>query len=253
MKQFRQSLILACAALTFIFSSCGGGEEKTTTTDTMSADSTSVTDSTSANAGAPTAMGNEINPPTNLMVVVHKVANYDKWKTSYDEHDSMRLAAGIHSYVISRRQPDSNTLVVAVKADDLDKAKAFAKDPSLKVAMQKGGVVGAPDIQYYKIVYDDNSSIATDIREIRTFKVKDWDAWKKAFESGHQLRLDNGLLERSYGYDASDNHKVMLVVAKTDTAKANAFLKSDLYKQRREAAGVEGPTDVKTIRIVARY
>ena len=253
MKQFRQGFILACTALALMFSSCSGGEEKTTTTDTMSADSTSAMDSTSANAGTPAATSNELNPPTNLMVVVHKVANYDKWKTDYDAHDSMRTASGLHSYVISRRQPDSNTLVVAVKADDLDKAKAFAKGPSLKTAMQKSGVVGAPEIHYYKVVYDDNSSIATDIREIRTFTVKDWDAWKKAFDSGRQMRLDNGFVERSYGYDANDNHKVMLVVAKTDTAKANAFLNSDLYKQRRKEAGVEGNTDVKTIRIVARY
>jgi len=253
MKQFRQACTMICAAITLMLSSCGGGEEKTTTTDTMSTDSTTTMDTMPANADQANTTSNAINPPMDLMVVVHKVANYDKWKASYDEHDSMRLASGIHSYVISRRQPDSNTIVVAVKVDDLDKAKAFAKNPSLKAAMQKGGVVGVPDIHYYKVVYDDNSSISTDLRAIRTFTVKDWDAWKKAFESGRQLRLDNGMVERSYGYDASDNHKVMLVMAMTDTAKANAFMKSDLFKQKRQEAGVTGDTDMKLIRIVARY
>ena len=47
---------------------------------------------------------------------------------------------------------DSNMVMVALKADDMAKAKAFAKDPSLKKAMQKGGVTGAP---YDFFCYDD--------------------------------------------------------------------------------------------------
>ncbi|MEO6453538.1 MAG: hypothetical protein ABIN97_05665, partial [Ginsengibacter sp.] len=132
-------------------------------------------------------------------------------------------------------------------------AMAFAKDPSLKAAMQKSGIVGAPDIHFYKVVYDDNSPISTDMRAIQTFTVKDWDTWKKAFEANQQMRLDNGVVGRSYGYDATDNHKVMLVMAMTDTAKANAFMKSDVLKQKREEAGVTGPVDTKMIRIVSRY
>jgi hypothetical protein len=237
-----------------MLSSCSGSEEKTTTTDAMSTDSMqSGTDSMPTGADNAMAMSNEINPPMNLMVVTHKVANYEKWKTSYDEHDSVRLAFGLHSYAISRRQPDSNTIVVAVKADDPDKAMAFSKDGTLKAAMQKSGVIGKPDIHFYKVVYDVNTPIPTDMRTIQTFTVKDWDAWKKAFEANHQLRLDNGIVERSYGYDTKDNHQVMLVMAMTDTAKANAFMKSDVLKQKREESGVTGPVDVKMIRIVARY
>src|SRR4026208_854483 len=119
MKQFRQACTVICAAIALMLSSCSVGEEKTTTTDTMSTDSTSTMDTMPANADQANATSNELSPPMNLMVVVHKVANYDKWKASYDEHDSMRLASGMHSYAISRRQPDSNTIVVAVKADDL--------------------------------------------------------------------------------------------------------------------------------------
>ncbi len=253
MKQFRQACTVLCAAIALMLSSCSGSEDKTTTTDTMSSDSTSAMDSTSAGAGNAMAASNDINPPMTLMIVRHKVANYGKWKASYDGHDSIRLAAGLHSYAISRMQPDSNMLVVAVKADNLDSAMAFAKNGTLKAAMQKSGVIGMPDIRYYKVVYDDNTSIPTDMRAIQTFTVKDWDAWKKAFDGNHQLRLDNGVVERSYGYDATDNHKVMLVMAMTDTAKANAFMKSDLLKQKRTESGVTGPVDVRMMRIVARY
>ena len=54
-------------------------------------------------------------------------------ETAYDGHDSARLANGMHNYVIARGVDDSNTVMVAIKADDISKAKAFAKDLPLKV------------------------------------------------------------------------------------------------------------------------
>lgn len=36
------------------------------------------------------------------MIVIRKVSDFAKWKISYDEHDSLRLVNGIHSYVIVR-------------------------------------------------------------------------------------------------------------------------------------------------------
>lgn len=246
MKQIKQ----VCIVLSAIILCYSCNDSKTTTTDNTS---DSITAGNNAGGDGGTTSGTELNPPMNLLVIEHKVSNYDKWKPNYDAHDSVRLAAGIHNYVVSRRYPDSNTVVVALRADNLDSAKAFINNPSLKSAMQKGGVTGTPDISYYKMVHDDNTTIATDMRTILRFTVKDWDAWKKSFESDRQLRLDNGLLERSYGYDANDNHKVMLVMAMTDTAKGNAFMKSDILKQKRDESGVVGKLDSKMIRITARY
>ena len=78
------------------------------------------------------------------------------------------------------------------------------------------------------------------IRSRTTFKVKDWDAWQKAFEEGKQLRLDNGIELRAFGHDADDNKKVTVVSAIMDSAKASAYWKSDTLKKRRAASGVIG-------------
>lgn len=253
MKQINMRSTILCAGLSLILFSCGSNESSTTESTDM--DSTSMASDSSMNATpAPSMSTNyEVNPPFNLMVVTHKVANYSKWKTSYENHDSVRTAFGVHSYVISRMVPDSNTVMVAVKADDMDKAMEFSKSPNLKAAMKDGGVMGTPEMHTYKVVYDATNTIPTDTRVIRNITVKDWDAWKTSFESGRQLRMDNGIEDRSYGYDAADNHKVMVVLALTDTAKANAFLKSDDMKKRMADAGVVGNAKVSTIRIVARY
>lgn len=243
MKQLKFLSILGIAFI-FLFSSCDGNEEKTeaVTTDTTAA---AKTDSSTTSE--------VVTTPQTILIVRHKVANFAKWKMSYDGHDSMRLAYGIHNYIIGRGVDDSNMVMVATKADDAAKAKAFGKDPSLKAAMQKGGVVGAPSISLTTVVYQDMSKNMSDLRSMTFFTVKDWDAWKKAFESNRQVRTDNGLTDRAYGYDVDDNHKVTLVVAINDTAKANAYWKSDLIKQKRAESGVVGEVKRFVYHVVQKY
>ena len=248
MKQSKFTGSLFCVAMVFLFTSCGGSGNGNTT----AADSTATTDTT-ANTTAAAPVSTVITTPENLMVVTHKVANFEKWKASYDEHDSLRLASGVHSYVIGRGFQDTNMVMVAVKIDDLTKAKAFAKDPSLKKAMQKGGVIGAPSISFVTETWQDTAKISTNLRSRTTFTVKDWDAWQKGFEEGKQERMDNGITDRVIGHDADDNKKVSLVTAVLDTAKAFAYYKSDALKKRRAASGVIGEPQRFLFRIVQRY
>ena len=250
MKQSRFFAMLFCAAMVSFLISCGGGGsgEKSTS------DSTSTsTDTTATTAPTPQPPANAIvTTPQDMMVATHKVKDFDKWKASYDEHDSLRLASGIHSYVIGRGVQDPSMVLVAVKVDDMNKAKAFAKSPSLKKAMEKGGVMGAPTINFVTIVWQDTSTNNIDLRSRTTVTVKDWDRFKRAFDSTMQLKTDNGLVTRAYGHDVDDNHKVVIVSAITDTTKAQAYWKSDLLKQRRAASGAGEPKRF-IYRVVQRY
>ena len=247
MTQYRFTSMLFCTVLVFFLTSCGESEQ-TTSTDS---DSTTI-ETTSPEAAMET--NTIITTPENMMIVTHKVSNFEKWKASYDEHDSMRLVHGIHSYVIGRGVEDANMVFVAVKADDMAKAKAFAKDPSLKKAMQKGGVIGTPSISFITTTWQDTAVLGPDIiRSRTTFTVKDWDAWQKSFADGKQERLDNGITDRVYGYDPDDNKKVSLVTAVLDTAKAFAYYNSDALKKRRAAGGVIGEPKRFLFRVVQRY
>ena len=244
MKRSKFAGLLSFAALFLI--SCGGGGSK----EQASTDTTTVENKTPAVIPETNTI---ITTPQNMMIVTHRVSNFAKWKTSYDEHDSLRLANGIHSYVIGRGLQDSNMVFVAVKADDMAKAKAFAKDPSLKKAMQKGGVIGTPTISFVITTFQDTAVISSDLRSRTTFTVKDWEAWQKSFEEGKQERNDNGIVTRAFGHDPDDNKKVSLVTALTDTAKAFAYYKSDALKKRREAGGVIGEPKRFLFRVVQRY
>ncbi|MFN2458554.1 MAG: DUF3764 family protein [Chitinophagaceae bacterium] len=246
MKQFRFVFMPLIVTILFFLTSCTGDDSKGPT----GTDSTIVDTSTN---GVTTETSTIITTPQNIMIATHKVSDFAKWKASYDEHDSMRLANGIHSFVIGRGLQDSNMVFVVVKADDMEKAKAFAKDPSLKRAMQKGGVIGAPTISFATITWQDTAVISSSIRSRTTFTVKDWDAWQKNFADSKQERINNGITDRAYGHDADDNKKVTLVTALADTAKAFAYYKSDELKKRREASGVIGEPKRFLFRVVQRY
>jgi hypothetical protein len=242
-----RTLLLSLAGLLAMFlTACGGKEEKTTT------DSTSMTTDTTMHTTTTTTPATPATTTATVMVVKHKVANFNKWMASYDEHDSMRVASGLHNFVIGRGIPDSNMVMVAVKVDDTAKAKAFAKDPSLKKAMQKGGVIGSPNIMIFNTTFLDNGQ-ASNLRVMTYETVKDWDAWKTAFESGKQLRTDNGLMDRAIGHDINDNHKISVVLALTDSAKGMSFLKSDTIKKRMAAAGVVGQPSRYYYHVVKTY
>ena len=232
-------------SMVFLLVSCsGGGTEKKASTDSTATDTT---------AAVVTPKVTTITTPQNMMVVTHKVSNYAKWKASYDEHDSARLANGIHNYVIGRGLKDSNMIMVALKVDDTARAKAFAKDPGLKKAMQKGGVTGTPTMTLTTMVFQDTVTISTDLRARTTYMVKDWAAWEKAFKEGNQERMDNGIIVRAYGHNSDNDKKIVLVTAITDTAKAFAYYKSDAIKKRRAEGGVIGEPDRFLYRVVQRY
>lgn len=239
--------MLLGAAMTLFLISCGGSDDK------KSSDSTTDTTAATTTTTEPAPVNTIVTTPTNMVIVRHKVADFAKWMVAYEGHDSARLASGLHSYVISRDEKDTNMVTVAMKADDVAKAKAFAKDPGLKKAMQKGGVTGAPTIKFYTMVFQDTAQIDSKLRSASMFKVKDWAGWQKSFDSTRALNADIGLKARAYGYDPDDNHNVILVGAVLDTAKANAYWKSDMLKQRRAASGVIGTPERIVYNVVKRY
>jgi len=250
MKRSRTLPLWLMAASIFTYS-CGSNQssesEKSATDTSKAATSTTTAPAETKPASTTTTV------PANVMVVVHKVKDYEKWQASFDAHDSMKMASGIHNYVVGRAAQDPNTLVVATMVDDVAKAKEFAKSASLKEAMQKSGVVGAPMIKYYTLVFRDTAQVGTDLRSRTAITVKDWDKWQKSFDSTRQLNTDNGLKIRSYCHEVDDNHKVLIVSAITDTAKAMAYWKSDLIKQRMAASGVTSKPDRMIYHVVKKY
>lgn len=244
----RSSFLLFCMSMAIVFMSCNGAsdEKKEKAADTPAVAVESV-------PAAPAPVNTIITTAQLSVMITHKVSNFSKWLLAYEADDSLRLANGLHSYVIGRGVNDSNTVFVVLRADDLEKAKARVSDPGFKKIMQKAGVVGSPEIGVYSTVWQDTANVGSVIRSRTTFSVKDWGAWEKNFKDGKQERLDNGITDRAYGHLVGDDKKISLVTALLDTTKAFAYYKSDALKKRRADGGVVGDPKRFLFQIVKRY
>lgn len=250
MTLFSMRMLAVLAATQLFLLACTSNDQNKPSSATTS-DSAGKETSTTPATTTPTST--IVTSPQAMLIVRHKVKDFAAWKMAYDGHDSARMYNGLHNYVIGRGATDSSTVLVALKADDMAKAKAFAKSSGLKQAMQKGGVMGTPTVQFITMTFQDTARIGATLRSETTFKVKGWTAWEKSFKEGEQERIDNGIVVRAYGHDADDSNQVRLVTALTDTAKAYAYWKSDQLKKRRAASGVLTTPERFVFRIVQRY
>jgi hypothetical protein len=242
MKHVNFFATLVVAAGILLLSCNSGGEKKGPDTPADSAVAKKDTTPVPAPAG-----------PVMIMTITHKVADYAKWKSGYDGHDSVRVAHGLHNYVIARGFEDSNMVMVALKMDDVSKAKEMGGSKEMMDRMKKAGVTGSASLDYTETVMNDTTAIQQTVRLMVKHKVKDWGAWKKAFDDHKQARMDAGLTDRVVGHTVGDDHRVTLVFAVADVNKAKAFIKSKDLKDKMNEAGVDGAPTFFFYRIAVRY
>jgi quinol monooxygenase YgiN len=73
-------------------------------------------------------------------LVRHRVANYDAWKTVYDNFAPIQAENGVRAHQVLRSQESPNDVVVIHTFDNLETAKSFFAMPELKQTMLKAGV-----------------------------------------------------------------------------------------------------------------
>ena len=82
------------------------------------------------------------------MLVRHKVADFDEWKTVYKDHRKAREAAGLKDLYLWRNESDPSEVLLLFEVSDVTKAKAFSSSPDAKEKMQAAGVQGQPDVVF---------------------------------------------------------------------------------------------------------
>jgi hypothetical protein len=78
------------------------------------------------------------------LVVHHRVHDYDVWKPVFDEHEGVRRSRGEIEHRIYQTLGDPASVVIHNDFPSEEAAWAFADDPSLPEAMERGGVDGKP-------------------------------------------------------------------------------------------------------------
>lgn len=82
------------------------------------------------------------------VLIRHKVRDYEKWKTMFDEHGSIRKISGSRGGRLFRNADDPNEVVTLFEWDDMKKARGFAQSEDLRQTMQRAGVSDKPDVYY---------------------------------------------------------------------------------------------------------
>jgi len=81
--------------------------------------------------------------------VRHTVADYAKWREVFDGHESARRsfgATGVNQ--VYRGLENPNAITVITEWTGAEDARRFAQSPSLKEAMEAGGVISAPEASF---------------------------------------------------------------------------------------------------------
>jgi quinol monooxygenase YgiN len=87
-----------------------------------------------------------------ILVVHHRVADYDAWKQVFDEHEQVRRSHGELEHRIYRDLADANRVVVHNDFPSREEAQAFLDDPSLLQVMSRAGVEGEPGVSFIERV-----------------------------------------------------------------------------------------------------
>jgi hypothetical protein len=227
--------VLAITVATALFS-CGGSSTKKTG-DSAAAHGTDTTKKA--------AMAPAMQVPFDVVDVRHDVKDYDKWRPVFDADSTNRKAAGGQDLVVGRDVDNPNSLLVVVKCSDVAKAKAMMADPKLKAAMDKGGVMGKPDVMFYHVIRFGGNAKAKQFMVVN-HKVKDFNAWLKVFDAeGPAKRTSEGFNDIALSRGIDDTTMVHLAFEVTDMAKAKAAIMSADKKKLMESAGVIGKPDIR--------
>ena len=78
------------------------------------------------------------------LIVQHTVRDFDAWKTVFDAHETERARFGCTGHTLYRDTDDPNNVTLFLDYESRERADEFMKDPSLREAMEKGGVISEP-------------------------------------------------------------------------------------------------------------
>jgi len=82
------------------------------------------------------------------VLVSHKIADYQKWRATFDASLSFRQQSGEQSCRIFQSSEDPHKFSLLFEWESAEKARKFMSSPDLQARMDQAGVVGPPLIEF---------------------------------------------------------------------------------------------------------
>jgi hypothetical protein len=83
-----------------------------------------------------------------VMIVKLKVADYDRWKSEYDQLEMLRREHGWAAHEIYQDASEPTSIFVVNHVHDLNLAKAYLGSDAVRAGVQRAGIMGPPEVWY---------------------------------------------------------------------------------------------------------
>ena len=180
-------------------------------------------------------------PPVAILVT-HRVASYDAWKTGFDAHRGARKAASIVGDHLNR---SGDEVATYLPATDQAKVAAFVNSPDLQSTMQKAGVVSQPRVEWLRPIEDAHIADRSAAGMIVVHRVNDFATWKKVYDGLDGLRKQFGIIGAAVNQAIDDPNLVTVYHQAETRAELQAFVASPELKAGMQKAGVAGAPEVR--------
>jgi hypothetical protein len=81
------------------------------------------------------------------VIISHECKNYSEWRKVFDADESNRLKAGFKNQAVFHSHDNPNKITIIGEAPSVEAIKGFMANPELKATMEKGGVIGFPEVK----------------------------------------------------------------------------------------------------------
>ncbi|MGC1390147.1 MAG: hypothetical protein WA816_03860 [Bacteroidales bacterium] len=83
------------------------------------------------------------------IILNSEVKNYSDWRKVYDAEEDNRLNAGLHVTGVYQSVNNPNSVTLVGEAASVEAITTFMANPNLKAAMERGGVIGIPEVKIF--------------------------------------------------------------------------------------------------------
>jgi hypothetical protein len=184
------------------------------------------------------------SPPPAAVIVTHPVADFERWKAGFDDHEEVRKAGGMLGHHLNRAEDDPNLVSAYLAVSDIDQAKAFSSSDELKDSMEEFGVTGPPVITWMTPVRE---AVVWD-RELPAFllshTVADFDAWLEGYDAADELRTSDGIVGHAANRSLDDPSVAIVYHQAESFDDLRNFLADPELKAAMENAGVTSEPEV---------
>lgn len=80
--------------------------------------------------------------------VRHRVADYESWRSVYDDDLPRRQAAGLEEVGVFQEAGDANNVFLVWRTDSFEGFEELAQSESSREKMKEAGVVGEPEVWF---------------------------------------------------------------------------------------------------------